>query len=158
MRVALLPLGLLPFAAAQVRVTVPLQQYNLNDRIRAKIENVGSEPVTFCLEMGQTSSDGVITESTPIPFIVQQSSEGTWRPFFIGPDAGKSWHRAFVLDPGNSHEFPFRLDHPGLRPGRMRLLLFYWSGSQPELDCAKPPKGARKTESAPFLMRLMMEE
>jgi hypothetical protein len=149
----LLPLGFVPALAAQVRVTVPLQQYTLNDRIRAKIENAGSEPVTFCLEMGQTSSDGIITESTPIPFIVQGNSKGPWQTLMVGPGDVKSWHRAFVLDAGKSREFSFRLK----AYGHIRLLLVYWPGSRPELDCAKPPRGAHEVKSAPFLMRMMEE-
>ena len=135
----------LPSAAAQVRVSIPLQSFHIHDEIPAKVENATSEPVTFCVEIGQRSTNGTTTEATPIPFVVQTSSEGKWRTLLIGPDVG-SLRRPVVLEAGKSDEFPFRLSEPGV----MRLLTEYWKGSNPGLDCSKPPKQAHEVKSKPF--------
>lgn len=135
----------LPSASAQVRVSIPPQSFHVNDKIQAKVENATSEPVTFCLEIGQSSMNGTTVEATPIPFTVQASSEDRWHTLLIGPDVG-SLFRPVVLEAGKSYEFPFRLNEPGL----MRLLLEYWKGSNSGLDCSKPPKHTHKVKSKPF--------
>ncbi len=135
----------LPSAAAQVRVSIPFQSIRVNDEIQAKVENATSEPVAFCVEIGQSSTNGTTTEATPIPFIVQASSEGRWHTLLIGPDVG-SLRRPVVLEAGKSAEFPFRLSQPGV----IRLLVEYWTGSNSGLDCSNPPKHGLKVKSKPF--------
>ncbi len=137
----------LPAAAAQVRITIPLQSFHVNDKIPARVENATSEAVTFCLEIGQRSTNGTTVEATPIPFIVQASSGDRWRSLLIGPDEG-SLRRPVILEAGKSNEFPFRLDEHGL----IRLFLEYWNGSNSGLDCSKPPKHAHKVKSKPFTL------
>ena len=132
-------------AIAQVKITVPAHQYKVQEKIPAKVENKGNGAITFCVEVGQTSSrDGEI-ESTPSPFWVQHSSNGKWGILLIGPDVG-SLRAAMVLEAGESKEFPFRLHESG----RMRLQLNYWRGSIPNLDCHAPPKGLKLVTSAVF--------
>jgi len=135
----------LPSTAAQVRVIIPLQSFHVNDKIPAKVENASSEPVTLCLEIGQRSTKGTTIEATPVPFIVQASSEGRWHTLLIGPDVG-SLRRPVVLEPGKSDEFPFRLSVPGV----MRLLAEYWTGPNSGLDCSIPPKHSHKVKSKSF--------
>jgi hypothetical protein len=133
-------------AVAQVTITVPAQQYKAQEKIPAKVENNGNGAVTFCAEVGQTSSkkEGGI-ESTPLPFWVQQNSSGKWGTLMIGPDLG-SLRIAVVLEARETKEFPFRLNGTG----RMRLRLNYWRGSIPNLDCNARPKGAKLVTSAMF--------
>jgi hypothetical protein len=78
-----------PLAAAQIRISIPLQSFRINDKIPAKVENTTSGPVTFCIEIGQRSTNGTITEATPVPFVAQTSSEGRWRTLLIWPRCGK---------------------------------------------------------------------
>lgn len=141
-----------PAASAQVKVIVPAPEFDANEKIFAKVQNDGPEPVTFCVEIGQTSTQGATTEVTPIPFVVQQMTKGSWHTLLIGPDIG-SFHKAEVLDAGKSLEFPFRLN----AAGNVRLLLSYWRGSFPQLDCSKSPKGSRQVKSKPFILKLLLE-
>jgi hypothetical protein len=146
-RFILICLGLsltFPFAAfAQVKISVPEQHYRLEENIHAKVENLGSDAVTFCVEFGQTSAKGA--ESTPSPFWIQRESTGKWSTLIIGPDIG-SKRAAVVLEAGESRDFPFRLNDPG----RMRLRLNYWRGSILNLDCAEPPKELKLASSTIF--------
>ncbi len=133
-------------AAAQVTINIPSQHQKKYEKIHASIENAGSKPVTFCIEVGQTSpKGGGQIEATPSPFWVQRNNNGKWGTLMIGPDVG-SFQTPQVLDPGKSVEFPFRLGDSG----QMRLRLNYWNGSLPSLDCHAPPKGARLVTSAVF--------
>jgi hypothetical protein len=137
---------ILPSAAvAQVKVSVPSQHYKAHEKINAKVENRTDNAVTFCLEVGQTSSNNGEIESTPLPFGVEQNSNGKWGALLIGPDVG-SFRGAIVTRAGESREFPFRLNDSG----RMRLRLNYWRGSIPTLDCSHPPKRMRAVTSAVF--------
>jgi hypothetical protein len=145
--------GLAATATAQVRVTIPSQELTFRHKFPATVENASTEPVTFCVEFEQTSSNGIITERTPIPFVVERWSEGTWHTLMIGPDVG-SLRRPVVLITGQSQEYSFRLNVLG----RTRLLLTYWQGSKPDLVCTKPPKGARKAKSKPFELKLPATE
>lgn len=73
-----------------------------------------------------------------------------------GPDVG-SVRRPAVLQPGESDEFPFV---PG-SAGRMRLILSYWIGSLPDIDCSHPLKNAKKVRSHEFVLtagRVVVEE
>jgi len=144
---ASLALSLFPLvAAAQVKINIPPQHQKKYETIHASVENAGSKPVTFCIEMGQTSPKGNgEIETTPLPFWVQRNNNGKWVTLMIGPDVG-SFKSAEVLDPGKSVEFPFRLGDSG----QMRLRLNYWNGSLPSLDCHAPQKSATLVTSAVF--------
>jgi hypothetical protein len=131
--------------SAHVRVVVPSNQYKPDEKIYASVENDGGEPVTFCVEMGQTSTNHIIIESTPVPFIVEMEINQGWRTLLIGPDVGSS-RQPVVLKPQESLKFPFWLHSHG----RIRLRLLYWRGAKPELNCAKPPRGAHNAKSATF--------
>jgi hypothetical protein len=127
-------------AAAQLKINLPPQHQKRYEKIHASIENTGNKPVTFCIEVGQTSpkGDGEI-ETTPSPFWVQGNNKGKWGTLMIGPDVG-SFKLPEVLDPGKSIEFPFRLGDSG----RMRLRLTYWNGSLQSLDCHGTRPAARR--------------
>jgi hypothetical protein len=132
--------------AAQVKINIPPQHQRKYETIHASVENAGSKPLSFCIEVGQTSPKGNgETEATPSPFWVQRNNDGKWGALMIGPDVA-SLKRAEVLDPGKSAEFPFRLDDSG----QMRLRLNYWDGSMPSVDCHAPPKSAKLVTSAVF--------
>jgi hypothetical protein len=133
---------------AQARVTVPSPQFQVQEQIRARIENLNRQPITYCVEFGQTWTNGTETEPTPSPFAVQQRANGKWSTLLIGPDVG-SFDRPVVLEPGKSEEFPIKLNSRG----GTRLQLFYWFGSKPDLICSAPPKGVRKVTSKPFTIR-----
>jgi hypothetical protein len=147
---ALLGLSLiLPNAAiAQVRITVPAQQYKAHEEIHAKVKNTGKGAVTLCVEFGQTSSKGGEIESTPSPFWVQRNDKGKWGTLMIGPDVGSN-RGAVVLEAGEFKEFPFRLSDSG----KMRLRLSYWKGSMPDLDCHVVRKGSHPVRSGNFTIR-----
>jgi hypothetical protein len=115
----------------------------------AIVTNRGKDPVTFCVEFGQYSlaSPSDQPESTPIPFLVQQYSTGTWSILLIGPDIG-SIRAPVMLGPGKSISYPFRV----AGNGKVRLLLFYWTGDQPDFSCENPPKRHSRVESKPFLL------
>jgi len=132
--------------AAQVKIDLPKQNKKKYETIHASIENTGSKPVTFCIEVGQTSpKEDAETETTPSPFWVQRNDNGRWGTLMIGPDVGSS-KSPEVLGPGKSMEFPFRLGNSG----QLRLQLNYWNDSLPSLNCNAPPKGARRATSAVF--------
>ena len=128
-----------------LQVKIPSAKFAIHEQIRATVENVTNTPVTYCVEFGQRSMKGDEVETTPSPFLVQQKNGSKWNTLLIGPDVGSSRH-AVVLDAGESHEFPFRLNDAGT----MRLALWYWRGSMPGLDCGAPPKHAEKVLSRPF--------
>lgn len=107
-----------------------------------RTENRTDQPVTFCVEFGQTSIHGNIVEATPIPFIVEATYGNGWNPLLIGPDMGSSI-RPVVLESGKSADFPFRLKYAG----DIRLLLRYWVGAIPDLNCNKPPAGWHQVKS-----------
>jgi hypothetical protein len=132
-------------AVAQVKIAIPTQQYKVQEMIHAKVENTSDLAVTFCIEVGQTSSNGGKIEGTPSPFWVQQNSNGKWGALLIGPDVG-TLRVPVVLKAGESKEFPFRLNDAG----RMRLRLNCWRGSIPNLDCHAPPKGLKLVASRVF--------
>lgn len=133
-------------ATAQVKIHVLPQHQKKYETIRASVENTGRNPVTFCIEVGQTSpKGGGEIETTPSPFWVQRNNNGKWGTLMIGPDVG-SFRSPNVLESGKSVEFTFRLGESG----QMRLRMNYWNGEFPSLDCHAPPKGARVITSAIF--------
>ena len=103
--------------------------------------------MTFCVEFGQTSRKDGEVESTPIPFWVESYGNGRWGTLMIGPDMGRG-EFPVMLEPGKSQEFGFRLNGTGT----MRLRLLYWRGAFPDLDCQKPPKGAKRVTSSTFVL------
>ncbi len=137
-------------AICQVQVTVPAQSFKASERIAAKVANVGDHEILYCVEFGQTSFKGPGVENmetTPIPFYVQRKSGGRWSTLMIGPDVG-SVRSSVVLEPGQSHEFPFRLNDKG----EMRLVLEYWIGEK-AVNCKNPPRGEKKTHSKIFAVQ-----
>ena len=140
-----LALSSLP-ATAQVKIHVSPSHHKTFETIHTSIENAGRTPITFCIQVGQTSpKGGGEIEATPSPFWVQKNSDGRWSTLLIGPDAGSFQHPE-VLEPGKSLDFPFRLGESG----PMRLRLTYWNSSLPNLACDAPPQGAKVATSAPF--------
>lgn len=135
-------------AFAQVRVALPSVEVHLHGKIAATVQNERNQPVTFCVEFGQTSSDGTDIEPTPSPFVVQQKRAGKWSTLLIGPDVGSN-RVPVVLAPGESSRFPIRLNSVG----QTRLQIFYWIGSEPGLTCDKPPKKPKRAESQVFTAR-----
>jgi hypothetical protein len=127
------------------QIRIPAARYAVHEQIRAKVENSNNTPVTYCVEFGQRSMNGDEVETTPFPFLVQQRNGSKWNTLLIGPDVGSSRH-AVVLDSNGSHEFAFRLNDAGT----IRLVLYYWLGSRPDLDCGAPPKHAKQVSSQPF--------
>jgi hypothetical protein len=146
--IALLFPAVVAAAAAQVKITLPKQQYKLEEQIQAKVENAGTRPATFCVEFGQWSPKGGSVESTPSPFWVERNDDGKWHTLLIGPDLGSSRH-AVELGAGNSLEFPLRLNDAG----KMRLQFKYWLGSASELDCTAPHKDAKQARSTTFTVQ-----
>ena len=148
-RIVLSTLGLLLIststAAAQARVTLEKKQYKTEERINARVENTGTQPVTICIEVGRWSLNKGKVEATPTPFWVEQRTAGKWHMLLLGPDVGSYLH-AEVLDGGKSLQFPFRLGSPGT----MRLKFNYWPGSKPNLECKAQPKGANQATSPTF--------
>jgi hypothetical protein len=131
-----------------VKITLPAAQYKVQERINANVENIGTIPVTFCVEYGQWSSNNGEIESTPSPFIVQAKARNKWSTLLIGPDVG-SIRAPVVLKAGEAHEFPLRLNDVGT----MRVLLYYWRGSKPELHCSEGLGGAKRVASPEFSVR-----
>jgi hypothetical protein len=129
---------------ARVKITFPAQRYKLHQLIRANVANTGNTAVSFCVEFGQTSMKDGEVESTPSPFQVQRNNNGRWGTLIIGPDIGSA-RGAVVLQPGESKEFPFRLNDSG----KLRLRLDYWRGSLPTLDC-RELKGSKSLTSSIF--------
>jgi hypothetical protein len=140
-----LALSSLP-ATAQVRIHVSPSHHKRYETIHTSVENAGSKPITFCIQVGQTSpKGGGEIEATPSPFLAQKNSDGRWSTLLIGPDVG-SLLQPEVLEPGKSLDFPFRLGESG----QMRVRLTYWNGSQQSLACDTPPKGTKVATSEPF--------
>jgi hypothetical protein len=133
-------------AGAQVRVTLDARHYKGHEQIHARIQNIGTQPITICIEVGQWSvNESGDTEATPSPFWIERNTSGKWNTLLIGPDVG-SQQDADVLEAGKSDEFPFRLS----ATGTMRLRLKYWLGSKPNLNCKAQPRGAKRVASPTF--------
>jgi len=135
-------------ASAQVKITLPKQQYKVEEQIRAKVENAGRQPATICVEFGQWSPKRGSIESTPSPFWVERNGDAKWHTLFSGPDVGSRRH-AVELGAGKSLEFPLRLNDTG----KMRLQLKYWLGSASEFDCTAPPKDMKQVRSTTFTVQ-----
>src|SRR5271165_2125450 len=77
--------------AAQVKIDLPKQNKKKYETIHASIENTGSKPVTFCIEVGQTSpKEDAETETDPAAVLVKRNDNGRWGTLMIGPDVGSS--------------------------------------------------------------------
>ena len=150
--IALFLLAVPVLAKGQVRVTVPSAHFKVHERIVARIENTGKQPVSYCVEFGQSSvkpgsnAGETQTESTPTPFYVERRTHRGWSVLLIGPDIGSA-PSPVVLDPGQSREFPFRLSGTG----QVRLVLDYWTGESTE-TCQNPKKGKKTVTSSVFVI------
>ena len=93
-----LALSSLP-APAQVKIHVSPSHHKTFETIHASVENAGSKPITFCIQVGQTSpKGGGEIEATPSPFWVQKNNDGRWSTLLIGPtwaasSALRYWNR-----------------------------------------------------------------
>jgi hypothetical protein len=139
-------------AVAQVRIAASAQHYGLQEEIHARVENIGNRAVTFCVEFGQTSPRGDEIESTPSPFWIQRKRNDKWSTLTTGPDVG-SKRAAVVLKVGESKDFPFRTNDSGI----MRLRLYYWYGSIPNMNCDTRRKGVKLAASKIFTIALPLE-
>jgi len=130
-------------ASAQVRISVPQQQYKSRDKIDVQISNSGAEEITFCVEAGYISYiDSEHSEPSPTPIHVQQKGPRRWSTLLTGPDIG-SIPSAEILRPGESQHFPFRVN----AHGTIRLLLEYRVGSDEQFcDGRKGRKIAKSRE------------
>lgn len=147
---ALLALGIAGPISAQVRVLLPASEFKPFEQIRTIVRNDTSKPITLCVQIGQTSPTVASLESTPIPFYIQAKSNTGWSTLMVGPDVGSAFSPT-VLDSGESVAFPFRLYHYG----QLRVVLNYWSGSRPHLDCSKTPRGKKTVRSSPFVIPMI---
>lgn len=144
----MLPLLLLTTSVfAQVRILVPKQHYQQQERISAKLENQTSQPITVCVQLGQWSPKGDTIESTPSPFFVERNNNGNWGVLLNGPDVGSN-SQPVEVDSGKSMEFPFRLNGEGT----MRLRLDYWIGSRPDVKCNGSSKETKHLRSSTFTL------
>jgi hypothetical protein len=112
--------------------------------VATRVRNESGQAITFCVDAGQCSVSGNIVEHTPIPHIVEsrRNSEERWAAVDLGWNANEG-RRVFVLEAGRSADFPFRI-----RPvGEIRLVLRYWTGAIPNLNCETPPVGWREIKS-----------
>ena len=82
MRLILASLALSSLTAmGQVKIRVSPQHPKKYEMVHASVENTGSNRITFCIEVGQTSpKEGGEIESTPWPFWVQRNNNGNWNP------------------------------------------------------------------------------
>lgn len=126
-----------------VSVKMELMPEEGTNFISARVENETGLPITFCVELGQRSIHGNFSESTPIPFEAQAQTKSGWNTLLIGPAIG-SVRRPAVLENGKTMDFPFWLR----QSGKFRLLLRYWNGTPPNIDCDKPPVGSRQVKSS----------
>ena len=132
--------------SAQVRIIIPKRHYQPQEQIPAKLENQTSQPITVCVQLGQSSPKGDTIESTPSPFFVERNDNGKWSVLLNGPDIGSN-SQPVEVDSGKSLEFPFRLNDEGT----MRLRLDYWIGSRPDARCNGPAKGTKHLSSETFI-------
>jgi hypothetical protein len=147
---AILLLGISSASWAQVRVKIPPQELKPRGLILATIQNDSSEPITVCMQVGQIAPAGTFAVGRPIPFVVQKTVKDTWQTLLIAPDVGSA-RVAVVLDSRKSYDFPFWFSGAGT----LRVVLHYWRGSQPNLDCATNPHGKKTAKSRPFLIPLI---
>lgn len=135
-------------AFCQVRLTIPSREVQIHEKITLTVQNQGNQPITFCVEFGQTSSDATDVEPTPSPFLVQQKQTGRWSTLLLGPDVGSN-RGPVILAPGESSEFSIRLNSVG----QTRLQVFYWLGREPNLSCRKQPRKPKKATSQVFMVQ-----
>jgi hypothetical protein len=128
-----------------VRVVIPKRQFQPEERIPAKLENLTSHRITVCVQFGQWSAKEGTIEATPSPFFVERNNNGEWNVLLNGPDVGGNLQPVEV-DPGKSVEFPFRLNDKGT----MRLRVDYWMNSSPDVKCNGAVKSMKHSRSATF--------
>jgi hypothetical protein len=116
-------------------------------KIQAIVDNNNAEPITICVDVGVGSlsdQDRDKIEATPHPFVVKSEAEDSWETL-LGWDVGKSYQPQ-VLQGRETLKFIFRPS----QGGTLRLVLYYWQGSAPSIDCTGKRKGSRKAKSQPF--------
>jgi hypothetical protein len=128
-------------AFAQVKVTVQSDRFPIEAQIVGTITNKTGNPISYCIEVGQTSPHAGSTEATPSPFLVEQRGKSGWNALLLGPDIGSSRQPA-TLNPRSTVSFPFRLNNPG----ETRLSLRYRVGEQ-QKACDLPAKGSKTAKS-----------
>jgi hypothetical protein len=135
-------------APAQVRVTLPWSDYRPLEIIRARIHNDSTEPITYCVEKSQRSPAGAFVESTPTPFVFEQSIyKRDWDVVMVVPETARA-PVPVVLEAGKAADFLFRVGSGGW----YRLLLHYWRGAKPNLACEKDPREKKSIRSEAFLV------
>jgi hypothetical protein len=134
-----------PNISAQVRVTVPAKSFSVDEKITAKVQNDGDQPVTICVESGQISKSGPTAVSTPVPFTIEGRVLGKWKALMVSPE-GAAEGSVVVLESKKSLDFPF---WPPSK-GELRLQMHYWPGAQPNIDCAKPPAESHNAKDTTF--------
>lgn len=135
-------------AQAQVRVTLPWSDFRPLERVRARVHNDSLLPITYCVDFGQRSPAGAFVETTPTPFVFEQTNyKRDWQPVMVVP-AGAKAPTPVVLEAGKSADFLFRVGEGGW----YRLLLYYWRGAKPNLRCEKEPRERKSIRSEAFLV------
>jgi hypothetical protein len=115
-------------------------------KIHPAVENRSSQPITYCVDFDQTSFKASFMQSTPTPFAIETEIRGKWQPLRSQPGVERLL-RAVVLPPGQSKQYPFELIG-GIGP--VRLVLMYWVGSYPQLNCENPQASAFEARSQPI--------
>jgi hypothetical protein len=133
-------------ATVKVQLRIPSRQYEASEQILATVDNLGTQPITICIDAGHWSLNMGKVESTPIPFWFERKIGQQWG-ILIGSDL-PSVVVPEVVEAGKSLEFPFRLSDKGT----MRLRLNYWPGARPDLNCTPPPRGAKQLVSPTFVI------
>ena len=107
MRLILASLALSSLTAmGQVKIRVSPPHPKKYETVHASVENTGSNPITFCIEVGQTSpKEGGETESTPWPFWVQRNNNGKWGTLMIAPTSAISGRQMFWTVASRSGSF-----------------------------------------------------
>lgn len=69
---------------AQVKIHVSPSLHKKYEAIYAGVENAGSKPITFCIQIGQTSpKGGGDIEATPSPFLVHVGANQEGAPLTV---------------------------------------------------------------------------
>jgi hypothetical protein len=135
-------------APTQVRITLPWSDYRPLEIIRARVHNDSAEPITYCVEKSQRSPAGAFVESTPTPFVFEQSIyKRDWDVVMVVPESARA-PVPVVLEAGKAADFLFRVGSGGW----YRLLLHYWPGAKPNLACEKEPREKKSIRSEAFIV------
>ncbi len=135
-------------AFAQVEVSVQADRFPVEAQIVGTITNKTANPISYCIEVGQTSPRTGSIEAAPSPFHVEQLGKSGWSVLFIGPDIG-SLRQPAKLDSGSAVSFPFRLNNVG----EARLSLRYIIGER-EKACSLSTKQSKTAKSRVLLSEI----